>query len=82
MARVPDIIRSPFSFLFARSQKEELIAEYIVREHHRGRPLNDILDDPYVTNRVTPDQIRRVFDRPELVRALGEDTVAAHLSKL
>jgi len=82
VARVPDIIRSPFSFLFARSQKEELIAEYIVREHHRGRPLNDILDDPYVTNRVTPDQIRRVFDRPELVRALGEDTVAAHLSKL
>ena len=82
MARIPDIIRSPFAFLFARSQKEELIAEYIVREHHRGRPLNDILEDPYVTNRATPDQMRRVFERPELIHALGDDIVAEHLSKL
>jgi hypothetical protein len=53
-----------------------------VREHHRGRPLTDILEDPYVTNRCTPDQVRRVFERPELVHALGDDVVAAHLSKI
>ena len=75
-------LRSPFSFLFARPQKEELIAEYIVREHHRGRTLDDILEDPYVTNRCTPEQVRRVFERPELVHALGNDVVDAHLSKL
>ena len=74
--------RSPFSFLFARPQKEELIAEYIVREHHRGRTLDDILEDPYVTNRCTPEQVRRVFERPELVHALGNDVVEQHLSKL
>ena len=82
MARFGDILRTPFSFLFARSQKEELIAEYIVREHHRGRSLNDILDDPYITNRATPDQIRRVLERPELIHAIGDDIVAAHLSKV
>ena len=82
MARFAGLIRNPFSFLFARPQKEELIAEYIVREHHRGRPLGDILEDPYVTNRCTPDQVRRVFERPELVHAIGDDVVAAHLSKL
>jgi hypothetical protein len=82
MARFSDFIRTPFSFLFARSQKEELIAEYIAREHHRGRPLDDILEDPYVTNRLTPDQVRRVFERPELIHALGDDVVAEQLSKL
>ena len=82
MARFSGLIRNPFAFLFARPQTEELIAEYIVREHHRGRPLAEILEDPYVTNRCTPEQVRRVFERPELVHALGDDVVAAHLSKL
>jgi hypothetical protein len=82
VARFSGLIRNPFAFLFARPQTEELIAEYIVREHHRGRPLAEILEDPYVTNRCTPDQVRRVFERPELVHALGDDVVAAHLSKI
>ena len=75
-------LRNPFAFLFARPQKEELIAEYLVREHHRGRSVDDILDDPYVTNRCSPEQIRRVFERPEVIHALGDDIVNAHLSKL
>jgi hypothetical protein len=82
VARVGDILRSPFSFLFARSQTEELIAEYIVREHHRGRSLTDILEDPYVTNRTTPDKVRRVLERPEVIHAIGDDIVAAQLSQL
>ena len=80
MARIPDILRSPFSFLFARPQKEELVAEYVVREHRRGRSLEDILDDPYVTNRCTPDGVRRVLERPEVVHAIGDDIVAAHIT--
>jgi hypothetical protein len=80
--RFAKFVRTPFSFLFVRSQKEELIAEYIVREHHRGRALDDILEDPYITNRCTPEQIRRVFERPELIHALGNDVVEQHLSKL
>ena len=78
MARIYDILRSPFAFLFTRPQKEELIAEYIVREHRRGRSLEDILDDSYVTNRCTPEAVRRVLERPEVVHALGDDIVAAH----
>jgi len=78
--RIPSILRGPFSFLFTRPQREELIAEYIVREHHKGRALVDIVNDPYVTNRCTTDQVRRVLEQPEVVHALGEDIVAAHLS--
>jgi hypothetical protein len=82
VARIPDILRGPFSFLFTRPQKEELIAEYIVREHHRGRAIGDILDDPYVTNRCTPEAVRRVLERPEVVHAIGEDIAAMHTSDL
>jgi hypothetical protein len=82
MARVRDILRGPFAFLFARPQKEQLIAEYLVREHHRGRSLDDILEDPYVTNRCTPEQVRRVLERPEVIHAIGDDIVAAHISQV
>lgn len=82
MARVRDILRSPFAFLFTRPQTEELVAEYVVREHRSGRSLDDILDDPYVRNRCSAEQIRRVLERPELIKSIGDDTVAAHLSKL
>ena len=52
------------------------MAEYVIREHRRGRPLEEILQDHYVTNRCTPEQIRRLLDRPDLVHALGENLVA------
>ena len=82
MARIRDVLRSPFSFLFTRPQTEELVAEYLVREHHGGRSLNEILDDPYVKNRCTPEQVRRVLDRPEVVHALGDDIAALRSSHL
>jgi hypothetical protein len=64
-----------FGFLFTRSRAESVVAEYIVREHHRGRSLTEILDDPYVTNRCSREQIERLLDRPEVVHAIGEDTI-------
>jgi hypothetical protein len=70
-----DAIRGAFSFLSARSQAEERIAQYIIREHHRGRPLAEILNDHYVTNRITPDQVKRLLDRPEVIHELGDDLI-------
>ncbi len=72
---VRDFLRNPFSFLFARSSAEDRVASYVIREHERGRTLAEILEDPYVKNRLTQDQTRRLLDRPEIVRALGEETV-------
>ena len=71
-----DAIKSAFSFLSSRTQSEERIAQYVIREHHRGRPLQEILDDHYVTNRLTAEQIKRLLDRPDLLHALGENLVA------
>ena len=64
-----------FSFLFQRSSGEERVAQYVIREHDRGRPLAEILEDKYVINRLqTPQQRARLLDRPEVLKAVGTDT--------
>ena len=82
MGKLTDWIRSPFSFLFTRSSQEDRLAAYVIREHGRGRTLDDVLDDPYVKNRAQPNEIARLLDRPEVIRALGESTVAEEQQKL
>ena len=77
MVRLSSFLRNPFSFLFARSGNEERIAAYVIREHERGRPLAEILEDPYIRNRCTPQELARLLDRPEVVHALGEGIVTA-----
>ena len=82
MGRLTDWFRSPFSFLFTRSSQEDRLAAYVIREHGRGRALDDILDDPYVKNRAQPNEIARLLDRPEVIHALGAGTVAEQQQKL
>ena len=79
---IADAVRGAFSFLSSRSQSEERIAQYVIREHHRGRPLQEILEDHYVTNRCTAEQIERLLDRPDVLHSLGEHTVASAKSSL
>ena len=69
-------LKDMFSFLFQKSAQEERVAQYLVREHDRGRPLQEILEDKYVVNRLpSPEQRARLLDRPELIQALGDETV-------
>ena len=76
MGRLAALFRNPFSFLFTHSSQEDRVAAYLIREHERGRSLSEILEDPYVKNRCTPAQVERLLDRPELIRALGDDVAA------
>jgi hypothetical protein len=75
MGRLSDLLRSPFSFLFARPSAEERVSSYVVREHARGRSLAEILEDRYIQNRLTPQQRMRLLDRPEIIQALGDEAV-------
>ena len=69
---VPDL----FSFLSQRSTSEERVAQYVIREHDRGRALREILADKYVVNRLqSPEQRARLLDRPEIIHAVGGDMV-------
>lgn len=67
--------RKPFGFLFGSSRREDFLARYVLREHARGRPLAEILDDPYVRNRSTPEERSRLLDRPGVVAALGDNAL-------
>ena len=49
----------------------------MIREHHRGRPLTEILEDHYVTNRCTPEQIARLLERNDVIHAVGDDIIAS-----
>ena len=75
MGKLANVFRNPFSFLFARSSAEDRVAAYVIREHERGRSLEEILNDPYVRNRLTPAQQARLLDRADIIRAVGDDTV-------
>ena len=82
MLRLGSVLRNPFSFLFARSSMEDQVAAYLMREHARGRRVDEILQDRYVQNRLTPQQQARLLDRPEVIRALGEQTTDAARQEL
>ena len=73
--RIASFLRNPFSFLFAKSSLEERLAAYVIREHDRGRELDEILEDRYLVNRTTPSQRQRLLDRPEVIRAIGDDAI-------
>jgi hypothetical protein len=75
VGRLTSFLGNPFSFLFARPSKEERIAAYVIREHDRGRRLDEIVEDAYIRNRVTPRELARLLERPEVIEALGHETV-------
>jgi hypothetical protein len=70
-------VRNPLSFLLARSRTEEYLARYVIREYRRGRTLSSVLEDPYVRNRSTPQDRARLFERPEVIQAIGDENAAA-----
>jgi hypothetical protein len=79
VGKVSDLLKAPLSFLFSTTSAEERVAAYITREHDRGRSLDDILDDPFVVNRVSKEQVGRILERPEVIHAIGQDIAEARV---
>jgi len=69
-------VRFSLKDLFAPTRRSQYLEQYVLREYERGRPFDEILDDPYVRNRSTPEERARLLDRPELVAAIGDQTLA------
>jgi hypothetical protein len=65
--------RNPLSFLFARTAAEERCASYVIREHRRGRRLDEIMQDHYLQNRLQPQQQLRLLDRQDVIEAVSND---------
>ncbi len=71
-------LKDMFSFLSQRSTREERGAQYVIREHDRGRSLHDILEDKYVVDLLpAAEQRARILDRPEVIHAVGDDMAKA-----
>jgi hypothetical protein len=68
--------KNPFAFLFVSPRREQYLVEYVGREYARGRSLREVLDDPYVRNRSTPAERARLLEHPDVVAAIGEQTLA------
>jgi hypothetical protein len=60
-----------FKSLTQRSNRQDQVAAYVIREHGEGRDIDEILDDPYVKNRSTETQRRQLLERPDVIRAVG-----------
>lgn len=54
----------------------------MIREHQGGRSLEEILQDRYVQNRLTPEQQKRLLDRPEVIEAISGDKLEAAKSAI
>jgi hypothetical protein len=67
---------NPFASLFSHPRREQFLARYVVRECARGRPLAEVLEDPYVVNRATAAERARLLEQPEVVAAVGKHVVA------
>jgi hypothetical protein len=68
--------RNPLAFLFERTRREDYLAQYVVRECSRGRPLTEVLEDPYVVNRSSKEERARLLERPDVIRAIGDHVIA------
>jgi hypothetical protein len=69
------VLRNLLSSLFSRSRREQHLEQYLLREHARGRRLEEVMNDHYIVNRTSREQRVRLLDRPEIVAAVGKQTV-------
>jgi len=68
-----------FNRLFGRltgAKREDALARYVIAECHKGRPIGEVLDDPYIKNRADDTTIQRILDHPDVVKAVGGDAVS------
>ena len=58
------------------------MVRYVIREIAADRPLADVMQDAYITNRASRVDARRLLDRPEIIAAVGDDVAADLRGKL
>jgi hypothetical protein len=56
---------------------EERVVEYVIREVHNGRRLMEVMNDPYVRNRLSEAKRSDVLENTEVIEALEEEIHSA-----
>ena len=70
--------RNPFESLFRikTTKREQYVERYVLREHQKGRPFAEILEDPYVRAWSTPQERASLLERPSFIAAVGDEAIA------
>ena len=55
------------------SAKHKRLIEYTERQLRTGRDLDEVLQDPYIVNRLTPVERLALLDEPEVVEAARDE---------
>lgn len=66
----------------SESAKHKRLVEYVVRQVSAERSLNDILEDPYITNRLSPLEQRALLEEPEIIDAVHDEVLTEMRSRL
>jgi hypothetical protein len=74
--RRPIRFANAFKGLFGTNRREQYVERYVLREHRKGRPLAEVLEDPYVRTWSTPEERARLLERPHVVAAVGNQAIA------
>lgn len=72
MTTINESINKFFSEM-ATDVVEERVVEYVVREVHNGRRLMEVIDDPFVRNRLNDEKRASVLENTEIVDALEQE---------
>jgi hypothetical protein len=56
---------------------EERVVEYVIREVHNGRRLMEVIQDPFVKNRLNDEKIHTILENSEVVDALESEIKSA-----
>ncbi len=57
------------------SARHKRLIEYVTRQLAQGRNLGDVLEDPYVTNRLNPVERRALLEEPQIVEAAQDEVL-------
>lgn len=59
----------------SETARHKRLIEYVVRQLHTGRDLREVLEDPYVVNRLSVVERRALLEEPEVVQAAGDEVL-------
>lgn len=76
-----EVVKNFFADL-TKNPIEERVVQYVIKEVHHGRHLSEVLDDPYVKNRLSEEKIQHMLTHnKELIEAVQKELEAAFEKK-
>ena len=68
--------------LQTESAKHKRLVDYVAGQLSAGRDLQEVMEDPYVTNRISLVERRALLDAPKVVEAAGDDVLTRMRARL